>query len=68
MANAPGTALSVFGSGAGNAPVVGTGNPFYPTPVTGWASIFGLTKGGGWRFYLQVVDINGNIQEARRIL
>jgi len=68
MANAPGRALSVFGSGAGNIPANAPDNPFYPAPVTGWASIIGLTKGGQWRFYSQVVDINGSIPEARRIL
>jgi hypothetical protein len=71
MANAGNTPLTVFGAGAGNAPVR-TGNPFYPDPVTNklrWVTIIGLPKGGGaWRFYTQVVDGSGNLVEARRIM
>jgi hypothetical protein len=72
MANAGNTALSVFGAGAGNAPAVRGGNPFYPDPAVNlfkWASIIGMNKGGnGWRFYLQVIGVPGNILEARRIM
>ena len=72
MANAGNTALTVFGAGAGNAPGVHGGNPFYPDRLVNsfkWASIIGMNKGGnGWRFYLQVIGDPGNIQEARRIM
>jgi len=72
MANAGNTALTVFGAGAGNAPAVRGGNPFYPDRLVNsfkWASIVGMDKGGnGWRFYLQVIGDPNNIQEARRIM
>ena len=67
MANAPGAALKVFGSGAGNAPVQ-SGNPFYTVPEKGWASIIGVLHGDAWHFYDQVVDGGNVIQEARQIL
>ena len=48
------------------------GNMFYPDPLTTmlrWVTIFGTTKGGaGWRLYMQAVDGNLNIIEARRIM
>src|SRR5258708_11068816 len=56
MTNAAGAALTVFGAGAGNAPVAPPDNQYYPTPVTGWVSIIGLLKSGAWRLYAQVVD------------
>ena len=72
MTNANNMASTVFGGGAGNAPVPGGGNSFYPNTVvnmTRWITIFGLIKGGGgWRFYMQVVDGNLNIREPRRIM
>jgi hypothetical protein len=70
MANAGNTPVTVFGGGAGNAPVAG-GNQFYPNTVQHqirWVSIFGVVKGGGWRFYTQVIDGGLHIQEARRIM
>ncbi len=72
MVNANNTPLTVFGAGAGNAPVPGGGNPFYPdpqvTPIS-WVSIIGVDKGGnGWRLYTQVIDGHGQITEARRIM
>ena len=71
MANAGNTAVTVFGGGAGNAPVA-AGNPFYPNAqvvAISWVSIIGVNKGGaGWRFYTQVVNGASNIAEARRIM
>ena len=69
MANAAGAALTVFGRGAGNAPVVGGGNPYYPDGTLQWATIVGRFQNGAWKFYMQAVDRNTNqISEARRIL
>jgi hypothetical protein len=68
MANAQGAALHVFGRGAGNAPAIGGGNPFYPNANLGWATIIGRNA-GGWKFYLQAIQAGTNqIMEARRIL
>lgn len=69
-ANAGNTPVTVFGGGAGNA-LVAEGNPFYPNTVANpirWVTIFGVDKGGEWRFYTQVIDGNKQIIEARRIL
>ena len=68
MANAPGQVLRVFGRGAGNAPAIAGGNPFYPNASLRYATIIGRNQ-GGWKFYLQVVDsVTNQISEARRIL
>lgn len=64
-ANAGGAAVTVFGRGAGNAPVA-AGNPFYPNANLTYATIIGCNT-AGWRFYMQAVDTGGNISEARRI-
>jgi hypothetical protein len=76
MTNAPtkplGGALSVFGSGDGNAVV--TGAPHYPDRGGGTArytSIFGLRDStAGWRFYTQSIDVAKKIiqNESRPIL
>jgi hypothetical protein len=70
MANAPGKRLTVFGAGAGNAPVA-TGDPYYPDPRTKefrWMAIIGVRQGAAWQFYAQVaVDFAGQVL-ARRIL
>lgn len=67
MANAAGGALRVFGRGAGNAPAIAGGNPFYPNANLEYATIIGRNA-GGWRFYLQAIDSGTHqISEARRI-
>jgi hypothetical protein len=68
MANAAGVALRVFGRGAGNAPAIAAGNPFYPSATLKYATIIGRNSGGVWKFYLQAIDSGTNqISEARRI-
>jgi hypothetical protein len=73
MSNHPAPALApvgVFGSGAGNFPVVG-GNPYYPAVGTYQSmSIFGQVVLGGWQIFAQVVLPGGAISlaETRRIL
>ena len=67
MANAPGATLRVFGRGAGNAPAIAGGNPFYPNLNLRYATIIGRNA-GGWKFYLQAINAATNqISEARRI-
>jgi len=71
MANAGNTALTVFGAGAGNAPVVRPDDSFYPDPQDipfRWVSIFGVQRGGAWRFYTQVIGQHEEILQARRIM
>jgi hypothetical protein len=46
MANAAGAALNVFGRGAGNAPAIAGGNPFYPNANLRYATIIGHDAGG----------------------
>jgi hypothetical protein len=71
MSNAGNTAVTVFGGGAGNAPVA-AGNAFYPDTVATairWVSIIGVNKGGvAWQLYTQVISGSLQILEARRIL
>jgi hypothetical protein len=70
MANAGNTACTVFGGGAGNAPVA-AGNMFYPNTVVNairWVSIIGVIKGANWRFYMQAISATMQILEARRIM
>lgn len=67
MANAPGALLRVFGRGAGNAPAVAGGNPYYPNAALEYATIIGRRKNAAWKFYLQVVDPTGALAEHRRI-
>jgi hypothetical protein len=69
MANAPGERLTVFGAGAGNAPVT-TGDRYYPDPRNyRWVAIIGVRQGGAaWQFYAHVaVDFAGRAL-ARQIL
>jgi hypothetical protein len=79
FANYPGLGanppLRVFGMTAGNAPVVGGGNPFYPqrTPFASvgtarFITILGRLFGGSWEIYCQAVDHGGTIMEARQVL
>lgn len=66
MANANNKPLTVFGRGAGNAPVP-AGNSYYPDAALQWASIFGVKRGGNWNFYLQAVNQADMIAEHRQI-
>jgi hypothetical protein len=68
MANAPAAPMRVFGRGAGNAPAVAGGNPFYPNATLEYATIIGRLKANSWKFYLQAIDTatHGTV-EARRI-
>jgi hypothetical protein len=66
MANANNQTLAVFGRGAGNAPVP-AGNSHYPDAALQWASIFGVQRGGNWKFYLQAVNQTDMIVEHRQI-
>lgn len=77
MANAAGAPVMIFGNGAGNMPVHGGGNSFYPpkTPNAAagqmsYVSIFAVNKNNnGWRFYTQAIDGAAQIMAAdtRRI-
>jgi hypothetical protein len=67
MANAPGATLNVIGCGAGQAPAIPAGNPFYPNNNLAHATIIGRL-GNNWKFYLQAIDATNQIVEARRIL